>query len=340
MGFDNFAGASHHQVTWGLNYRYTDNTNVGKVIFELRPASSSDSVISAFVQDRLTLSENVRLTVGSKFEHNDFSGFEFQPNMRATWDVIPTVNVWGAVSQAVRVPTRLERDVAIDLSDDPTANPAARLQGNEDFDSEELVAYELGARWRASDRWLVDLAAFHHRYEGLVSLELGDPFVDSADGRMIVPIVNDNLTDGTSQGFELLTTFDPLPTWRLTATYSYVELSLDPHGQDLNRGELLEGATPRHQFVLRSSLDVTEAIQLDVQFRALSALRSSPEIASGEGIPGYSEIDLRLGWRATEQLHVAIVGQNLLDDKHVEFGSPEARGEIERGVYGKAAWHF
>jgi iron complex outermembrane receptor protein len=339
LRFGNFAGAMSHDVIWGLNYRFTDNTNTGRVIFKLDPPSSTDSVVSAFVQDQLTLSESVRLTVGSKFEHNDFSGFEIQPSMRASWDATPTINVWGAVSQAVRVPTRVERDVAIDLSDDPTASPTGRLEGNEDFESEELIAYELGTRWRVGDRWFIDLAAFHHRYEGLVSLEFGDPFVDPADSRVILPILNRNLTDGSSQGIELLATFDPWEDWRWTASYAYIDLSLDPKGQDLNRGELLEGATPRHQFALRSSLNLTETVQFDLQFRTLSAVRSSPEIISG-GIRGYSEIDMRLGWRATEQLHVSIVGQNLLNDKHVEFGSIEARGEIERGVYGKAAWHF
>lgn len=329
-----------HEILWGLNYRYTDNANTGKVLFALDPSTSQDSVVSAFIQDQVPLTADVRLTVGSKFEYNDFSGFEVQPSIRAAWQIASGAAVWAAVSRAVRVPTRLERDIAIDLSDDPTANPAARLLGSEDFDSEELIAYEVGARWQALPDLFVDIAAFHHRYDGLASLEVGDPFVDTGAGRLIVPVVNRNLTDGDSQGFETLITFVPIRNWRLTASYSYIELSLDPHGDDLNSGELLEGATPRHQWTLRSLHDLTNSVQLDLQLRSSSAIRSSTEIGSGGGIAGYTELDVRVAWHVTKQMQVSVVGQNLLHDRHTEFGSPAARGEIERGVYGKIAWDF
>ena len=39
-------------------------------------------------------------------------------------------------------------------------------------------------------------------------------------------------------------------------------------------------------------------------------------------------------------LELSLVGQNLLHRRHVEFGAPASRHEIERGVYGRVAWHF
>lgn len=223
---------------------------------------------------------------------------------------------------------------------DPAGNPVVRLLGNEDFESEELLAYELGYRWQALETLFIDVAAFHNRYEGLASLELGQPFIDPKDGRTVIPIENRNLTDGHSQGIETLVTFSPLPYWRLSASHSYVDLSLDPAGQDLNRGKFLEGATPRHQFGLRSFLDLPGGFQIDAQFRSLSAVRRSPEIATGERIPGYSELDVRLAWQGSKQIEISLVGQNLLDNHHAEFGEPASRGEIERGVYGKVVWRF
>lgn len=334
-----FAGLASHDIVWGVNYRYTDNDNRGLGIFALAPARSADSVVSAFVQDQTPLTDTVRLTLGSKFEHNDFSGFEIQPSVRATWEAAPGLALWGAVSRAVRVPTRLERDIAIDVND-PASNPIIRLLGNEDFDAEELLAYELGARWQARTDLFLDLAAFHNRYEGLASFELGAPFVDPGDGRTVVPIVYRNLTDGESHGVELLATYAPLSSWRLIASYSYVDLNLDPRGQDLNRGEFYEGATPRHQFGLRSLLDLSERVQLDWRLRYVSDVRRSPDIVSGAGVDGYTELDVRLAWFATQELELSVVGQNLLHKRHIEFGAPAARGAIERGVYGKAVWRF
>src|SRR5690606_4095353 len=130
-----------------------------------------------FVQDQIALSDSIQLTLGTKLEHNDFSGYEVQPNIRASWDVTRRHALWSAISRAVRVPTRLERDVDIDVAD-PSSDPLPRLIGNEGFDSEEMVAYEVGYRWQLLDSLALDLAAFYNDYEGLSSLEVGEAFVD------------------------------------------------------------------------------------------------------------------------------------------------------------------
>ena len=185
-----------------------------------------------------------------------------------------------------------------------------------------------------------DLALFHNRYEGLASLEFGTPTLDPGTGVVTFPVMNVNLTDARSEGAELLTTFSPTDGWRLIASYAYIYLDMQPHGGDLNRGAFLEGTTPRQQFSLRSLLDLPGGLQLDAQFRHSTELERQPEIVAGPGIDPYSELDVRLAWQASEQLELALVGQNLLHDHHVEFGTPAARGEIERSVYGKVTWQF
>jgi iron complex outermembrane recepter protein len=324
---------------WGLNYRVTDNSNRGKGVFAVDPEDARDQLFGGFAQDQFAITDALRLTVGTKLEHNDFSGFEVQPTVRVSWDLGPGQNVWTAVSRAVRVPTRLERDIAIEVTP-PGSNPRAVLLGNDDFAAEELLAYELGYRWQPLPVLGLDLALFYNRYEGLASLEFGTPTLDAQTGVVTVPVVNRNLNDARSQGAELLATWSPREYWRLVASYSHSYLDVRPHGQDLNRGVFLEGATPRHQFSLRSLLDLPGRLQLDAQLRHSTRLTRSPEIVSGEGIDGYSELDARLAWQASEQLELSLVGQNLLHDHHLEFGTPATRGEIERSVYGKAAWRF
>jgi iron complex outermembrane receptor protein len=240
----------------------------------------------------------------------------------------------------VRVPTRLERDIAINLSGDPAENPTARLLGNPAFGSEELVAYEAGYRWQPLENLSFDLALYYNDYEKLSSLELGEPFVDPADGRTVFPIFNENLTSGRSIGAELLAEWAPLEFWRLSATYSHVDLELESTGQDLNRGVWLDGSTPRSLFGLRSLLTLSEQFELDVQFRHNSRIRRMPNEVSGEGIDAYSELDLRIGWRMSPRWHLSLVGQNLLNDEHVEFGSAESRGALQRGAYIKAEWRL
>jgi len=331
-----FPLADIHDVTWGANFRYTDNRNEGKGVFAVDPATSHDQLFGAFVQDQIALTQKLHVTIGSKFEHNDFSGFETQPSIRAAWTPSSRQTWWAAISRAVRVPTRLERDIDIDVSD-PAGNPIVRLLGNRDFNSEKLLAYELGYRVQATSALFVDLAAFDNQYRDLASLEIGTPFIDPRDGRTVIPIINSNLTDARAQGIESLVTYSPLNFWRLTANYSYLDLSMDPHGSDLNRGRFLAGATPRHQFGLRSVMDIDNNWQLDLQARSVSAIRSLPEIVSGEGLPGYTELDVRVAWQISPSTQLSLVGQNLLHHYHIEFGTPAARGEIERAVYAKLA---
>jgi iron complex outermembrane receptor protein len=328
-----------HEAVWGLNYRFTSNRNEGKGIWALQPPNSRDHLVSGFVQDQITLRNSLRFTLGTKLEHNDFSGTEVQPSARAAWDFLEGQTVWAAASSAARVPTRIERDLAIDASN-PAGSTVARLLGNKDFESEKLFAYEFGYRAQVLESLTVDIAAFHNRYKGLASLEFGTSFTEPSTGKTILPIVNRNLTDGTTQGIETSITFAPRQFWKLTGSHAYINLDLDAEGQDLNRGRFLEGSTPRHQFGLRSFLDLPSSFELDAQLRHLTDIKKLPAITTGEGIPGYSELDVRLGWHGWKQLEISLVGQNLLHDHHVETGAPAARGEIQRSVYGKVAWGF
>lgn len=328
-----------HQLTWGLNYRYTGNRNAPGPIFRLEPSSSQDQLFSAFVQDQVALSERFELTFGTKLEHNDFSGFEVQPSVRLGWDVSPVQTAWMAVSRAVRVPNRLERDIAIDAIN-PGGSPVVRLLGNKDFQSEELIAYEAGYRLRPLESLYVDIALFHHAYERLASFELGSPFVDGRTGQVVVPILNQNLGAGHSRGIESTLTFSASEHWRLIATYAYVELDIASSGEDINRLSFYEGATPRHQASLRSSIDVGASVEIDAMLRYSSEVRSVPIIVSGEGFDAYSDLDVRIAWRAAGNTEVSLVGQSLLHGEHVEFGRPDNLGGIERSVYGKIAWRF
>jgi iron complex outermembrane recepter protein len=328
-----------HDVLWGLNYRLTANQNESGGVFALEPSFSRDHLVSGFVQDQIRVSDALRVTLGTKLEHNDFSGWEAQPSGRASLVLAPGHTVWGAVSRAVRVPTRLERDIAIDVTD-PQRDPVARLLGRSSFDSERMVAYEAGYRWLTLETLSVDSAVFHNRYDGLASLELGAPSFDPDINRTIIPLQNHNLTEGDARGLETSVTYSPIVRARFSGTYAYVHLSLRPRGSDLNRGAFLDGATPRHQAGVRASFDLPSRVRLDAQLRHLSAIRRLPPVVSGEGLPGYRELDVRLAWDAWRQLELSIVGQNLLHARHVEFGPADHRGEIERGVYLKAAWGF
>lgn len=334
-----FALGAIHQVTWGMNYRSADNENRGRGIFAVEPESSSDQLLGAFLQDQMALSESVQLTIGTKVENNDFSGVEWQPSVRLAWQLREGHNAWAAVSRAVRVPTRYERDIAIDVNIPGPGEPQIRIEGNSDFESEELVAYEMGYRWQATRKLAFDLAVFHNDYENLTALEFGQSYFDPNSGRTVIPLVAENVNEGHTQGFEALARYLPRDNWQLTLTYTYLDMEIDVGGDDLNRDALIEDSTPRHQFALRSSHD-WRGFEFDLQYRYLSEIQHLRESVTGAGLSSYSEIDLRVARRLTPQIEVALIGRSLLDDSHQEFGGPDSSGEVERSIYGKIVWTF
>ncbi len=324
------------EVVWGVSYRSMDDRFRGKGIVALEPADSRDELFSGFVQDQIALLDSLHLTLGTKLEHNGFSGFEYQPTARIAWNPFQRHTLWGAVSRAVRVPTRLERDIAIDVTD-PTQSPVIRLLGNRTFSSEKALAWELGYRWQVEPVVFLDLAAYYDVYRGLASLELDPPFVDSRTGQVVLPIVDKNLTDGVARGVEASLTISPLRWWRVTANYTFVRLTLDPKGQDLNRGRLVAGATPRNQVGLQSYLDLPARIQLNLLFRYASALPTSAQLYQGQETPAYATLDASLAWQAQRGLELSLVGRNLFQARHREFPGGT---EMERAVFAKVAGRF
>ena len=331
-----FAAVARNELLWGASYRLTSNRNRSGGIFAVDPEDSDDHLFSGFIQDQVTLGESVHLTIGTKLEHNDFSGFEVQPSIRLAWSPRENQTLWSAVSRAVRVPTRLERDIAIEITP-PGSNPVGRLLGNDDFAAERLIAYEAGYRWQPEQRLSFDLALFYNDYDRLASLEFGTPFI-GPDGRIVVPIMNENLTTGHTRGAELLAEWSPIDIWHLTANYTHLDMSLTPSGGDLNRGEWLEGSTPRNIGGLRSLLTLGKQFEIDAQFRRQSRIRRMPLLVTGEGIAAYAELDIRVGWHVSDHWELALTGQNLLHDEHLEFGPPAGRGALERAAYVKATW--
>ncbi len=309
-----------HNLIWGAGYRLMeDETKTNTQFVGYRPEHRTLQLFSAFIQDEINvIPDLLRLTVGSKFEHNDYSGFEVQPNVRLAWTPTERQTVWSAVSRAVRTPSRIDVDLRI-----PNEPPFA-LIGGPDFDSEKMVAYELGYRVQPTERLTTSLALFYNDYDDLYSVEPVTPGIP-------VPISIQNGTNGHSWGAELSGTFQATENWRLRGGYTFFDKELWSNPGHAVPPNVLDslGNDPENQFVLQSMLNVSDDFQIDVTARYVDSL-SQPRI------PSYLTFDLRLAWQIRD-LEIALVGRNLADDQHPEFQTGE---EIPRSFYGKVSWRF
>jgi iron complex outermembrane receptor protein len=310
-----------HDVVWGLSYRLINDHVGNSAALAFLPPHVVRRWYGGFLQDEIMLvADRLAVAVGAKIEHNDYTGVEVQPSGRVNWRMSSSGTVWAAASRALRTPSRIDRELFA------PGQPPYIIAGGPGFHSEAELAYELGYRVQ-HEALAASLATFYSRYHGLRSLEQTNP-------PAAFPVVIGNGQEGESYGAELTVDCRVTDRWRLRAGYTELRIHIWPNSTstDTSRGNS-ENHTPNRQFSLQSSTDLPAHLRLDGGFRYVS------EIANQQ-VPGYAELDARLTWRPTARLDLSVVGQNLLHRRHVEFGTPAARLEIQRGVLGSIEWHF
>jgi iron complex outermembrane receptor protein len=314
--------ARRHDVVWGVGYRLIHDSVGNSASLAFIPSHVQRAWFTGFVQDEIALvPDRLHVIVGTKVEHNDYTGFEVQPSGRLSWTPARGGALWAAVSRAVRTPSRIDRELFA------PAQPPYFLAGGPAFQSEHLLASELGYRVQPRDDLSLSISTFYNRYDDLRSLEMANP-------PAATPLVLANGQKGKSYGAELTADYRVTDAWRLRAGYTEMRVRIEPKpgSTDTTRGSS-EAADPDRHLLLRSSLNLPAHLALDAAARYVS------EVAVQQ-VPGYGELDLRLAWQPVAALEVSVVGQNLLHASHAEFGAAASRREIERGVYGRLQWQF
>src|ERR1700720_2353439 len=344
---DGFHVGDAQQMVWGLGYRSIMDRNDPSFSVSLQPNQRSLNQFSAFLQDEISLVHSLRLTVGSKFEHNTFTGFEFEPNVRLLWTMTPNQSIWTAVSRAVRTPALTEEGLRLTsavvppgVPQNPTPFPAlVTVYGSRNFQSEDLLAYELGYRVQVTSTLSTDVATVHNRYSNLRTAEPGAPFLEGSPvpTDLVVPFVAGNKMGGGTYGAELIADWKVTPKWRIVGSYNYFQMDITKNASSLDpTADLPNGSNPRHQWYLRSSLDLPRHFDIDNTLRFVDHL---PAL----NIPAYYSLDAHVGWRPVPRVQFSITGQDLLNNQHLEF-IPDfintAPTIVKRAVYGSVTVNF
>ncbi len=334
----NLSLGERHTLVWGGGYRYVhDHTRATRFI-ALRPGNDGLHLFNLFIQDTMMFyGDRLRLTAGVKLEHNDYTGVEIQPSIRLAWTPNEKHTVWGAVSRAVRTPNRMERDARIVNKTLP--GTVVALNSNRGYDSEELIAYEIGYRLSPSARMEIDLTGYWHDYRELRTIELRRPFFDfkARPLRLNIPFEVANNACGEGHGFEAGIDWRAASWWRMRLAYTYSDIRLQARSRTITLlSNEPEGDTPAQQVYFRNSVDLPNHWEIDAVLRYVDRLPAFD-------VSDYLTMDVRVGWRPREHIEFALVGQNLLQPHHDEFRptfvstSPTA---VQRGVYGKMTWRF
>jgi iron complex outermembrane receptor protein len=326
---------------WGLGARISPG-NFSQLVptLDFAPGYQTDEIYSGFVQDEIPLvHDTLDVTVGSKLEHNNYTGFEVQPDASLLWTPSKKRSFWVSASRAVRTPSRLEE--SIELTDFLAAAPLIYLQvnGNRNFVAERLIAFEAGYRSLITSRLYLDLALFRNGYNDLYGY--GTPSAAAAltpaPPHIIfeVPIANEE--KGFTDGFEFGPEWQLTQRWQMKGAYSYLHMDLEskspnPNAVEVLNRETVQGSSPHHEIVVQSFIDLPKRLEFDQTYRYVSGLVA-------QSVGGYNTADARLAWHLTRQFELSIDGDNLLQPHHVEYGGDAGMFVgIKRSVYAKLTW--
>jgi iron complex outermembrane receptor protein len=325
-----FSPLDGHDVVWGLGYRIYRSLTNGSFAFNVTPEERSDDVASAFVQDDITIvKDRLRLALGSKFEYNDYSGFEYQPSARVTWTPDAHHTAWGSVSRAVRTPSIIDDDGRLTPVVLGGGLPIAfSIFGNHEFQTEHLLAYEAGYRTRPVEAVSIDAALFYNRYDRLRSGEVGTAFLEANPPPVhaVIPVNLRNGLHGETRGVEVAVAVQAATGWLLQGNYTYLHMNVND--TPTNQRE------PCQQAWVRSAMDLPWNLSFDVIARYVGDLLTFD-------VEEYVEADVRIAWQdEAKRLEAAIVGQNLVHPSHAEFQVAGQRSDIQRGIYASLTWRF
>jgi iron complex outermembrane recepter protein len=326
VDFQHHLRLRRHELTWGLAFRNIHDKASNAPPLAFLPATVNQQLYSVFIQDEIRLRDNLSFTAGTKVEHNDYTGFEFEPSVRMQWQPHATQTVWGAVSRAIRAPSRIDRDLY-----QPAPPTTGVLYGNPQFLSEKLLAVEIGNRAQLGRRMSASLAAFYNEYDDLRSITITPTTV--------LPFVLANDVAGYTYGAELTSTVQVNERFSVRLGYNLLEerLRVRPGRIDISNGRN-ETSDPEQQVTLRGSLDLPRGVQIDAAMRWVDVLHNSNGPERGT-VPQYLELDARVAWHVTHRLELSLVGRSLLHARHPEYGFPvPRRPEVERSIHGKVTW--
>ncbi|PTQ76604.1 iron complex outermembrane receptor protein [Nitrosomonas oligotropha] len=332
-----------HNITWGGNYRLYHSKVFDNGFIKLTPEDRTNHVYSGFLRDDITLiPDRLYFNLGTRLDHNDFTGLEIQPSARLAWTPNTENTLWLSISRAVRTPARAENDATLDFLQFNNVPGLSLLpfpfkavfHGSHSFQSEKLLAYETGYRHRFSPQASVDIAGFVNDYSELRDFSLGGFSLSTGLPRQIITsVLTDNSASALTYGFELSGDWKPTQKWRLQGNYSFIDMRISSSSLTKDFDSSVSGAdtvTPQHRISLRSNYDLSDKLDVNLWLRYISDI-------AYYNLPGYVTADAKVSYRPAKNIELFAVGQNLFSRNHQELVPdfiPSIPSVIPRGVYG------
>jgi iron complex outermembrane receptor protein len=152
-------------------------------------------------------------------------------------------------------------------------------------------------------------------------------------------IFYENAIAGATNGVEIAPSWTVKPWWKLSGSYSYVrtDFHADAPGSDISSTgsvRTYEGSSPAHQLKIQSNFNIGKRFEFDPTYAYVSALPA-------QNVHPYQTMDAHFQWNIHKELSFSVVGQNLFQPYHYEWGTgdpTESLIGIRRAAYASLTW--
>ena len=319
ISFDaNFPLSDRHRISYGVATQHTDLDVKSEIldIFQfpgetLRPILDYDQSFTKFarytgyIQDSISLTDEILISVGAKVEENDLAGFGLQPGIRASWIANDQNIFWAGYAKTHRQPSLRERYT--DLTPIWTWNSTTSkwesktYEGDSSLDREEMDAYELGWRLRPTEDFLFELSTYYYDTQNAVRAATSLTSVNAYEAK-----------NAEAYGGEISVDYMVSDLWRLRGGYSFA------------RGEV-EGVRvydfPENTASLSSHFKYSDEVTL-IQNLFYSGKTEIPSDYNPIIIPSHLRLDLGIVWQTKGDWEIGLFGRDLLESHHVETMFP------------------
>jgi iron complex outermembrane receptor protein len=332
---------NRHDVVWGLGYRVGDSTIVGNEEIQILPEQRVDPLYSAFIQDEIKIADSLWFVVGSKFEHNAYTGFTNEPSVQLVWTPTERQTIWFSAAKAIRQPSRADFGLQVNVGSVPLPQGGfgvLTLLGDPNPDTEILHDFEAGYRANATRRLSLDFTVFLSYYHHLQTQALETPYFTTTDGppHLVIPIVYGFQAHARDYGSEFFANWNAARWWKISPGVTLLRMFVAPDPGSLDTTvALTPGYSPEQQYMVRSFINLPHRMEWDQTIGYVSRLTSGD-------IPSYMRLDTRFGRRLGEAGELSVGGQNLLQPRHGEFPDFQSYDHLsmQRSVTARITWHF
>jgi len=341
-----FAWGKRQDFVWGLDYRVSSDEIDDTFRTTVTPRDQTLQLFGSFVQDEIAIRpDTLYLTIGTKVEHNTYTGFGWEPSIRGDWIVNERSSAWVAVSEALRTPSQVDRSIRLNYEalPGPAGTPMlVSLFGSPTFGNQQEKAVEVGYRTNVSNNLSIDATAFFNRYDHMLSVEPDAAYLEAspAPPHIVIPSHFGNLLYAETHGTEIFANWKPVSRWTLSPGYSYLSIHAHTHTGSLDtttaHGAEGEAGSPNHQAELRSTVRPGHGLEFNASAYFVGRLPA-------QHVPSYTRLDTNLMWQRGEWFSIGVVGQNLLEDHHLEDNDPfstQLSSLVKRSAYIKVSWQF